>query len=127
MIIGEGSMCQAFRVWIDEHTLIASNPGSGLAVAVKKWQNFLKHQDWLMNMDKRLGGQYPRDEAYEVVKLALNGVSCQAPSTWPASETLKMKPDGVFLSNGPGDPSAVPYAVETVKEIIGKLPFLASV
>ncbi|XP_057804299.1 carbamoyl-phosphate synthase small chain, chloroplastic-like [Salvia miltiorrhiza] len=44
------------------------------------------------------------------------------PSTWPASETLKMNPDGVFLSNGPGDPSAVPYAVETVKEIIGKVP-----
>ncbi|KAI8540675.1 hypothetical protein RHMOL_Rhmol08G0004600 [Rhododendron molle] len=44
------------------------------------------------------------------------------PSTWPASEILKMKPDGVIFSNGPGDPSAVPYAVETVKEIIGKVP-----
>lgn len=44
------------------------------------------------------------------------------PSTWPASETLKMKPDGVLFSNGPGDPSAVPYAVETVKEIIGRVP-----
>lgn len=44
------------------------------------------------------------------------------PSTWPASETLNMKPDGVLFSNGPGDPSAVPYAVETVKEIIGKVP-----
>ncbi|KAL3527973.1 hypothetical protein ACH5RR_012629 [Cinchona calisaya] len=44
------------------------------------------------------------------------------PSKWPASETLKMKPDGVLFSNGPGDPSAVPYAVETVKEIIGKIP-----
>ncbi|KAL6204056.1 hypothetical protein ACLB2K_021326 [Fragaria x ananassa] len=44
------------------------------------------------------------------------------PSTWPASETLKMKPDGVLFSNGPGDPSAVPYAVETVKEIFGKVP-----
>ncbi|VVA40117.1 PREDICTED: carbamoyl-phosphate synthase [Prunus dulcis] len=33
-----------------------------------------------------------------------------------------MKPDGVLFSNGPGDPSAVPYAVETVKEIIGKVP-----
>ncbi|KAG9131255.1 hypothetical protein Leryth_006112 [Lithospermum erythrorhizon] len=43
------------------------------------------------------------------------------PSTWPASETLKMNPDGVIFSNGPGDPSAVPYAVETVKEIIGKM------
>ncbi|KAK4727681.1 hypothetical protein R3W88_032598 [Solanum pinnatisectum] len=36
------------------------------------------------------------------------------PSTWPASETLKMKPDGVLFSNGPGDPSAVPYAVEAL-------------
>ncbi|XP_044470773.1 carbamoyl-phosphate synthase small chain, chloroplastic [Mangifera indica] len=44
------------------------------------------------------------------------------PSTWPASETLKMKPDGVLFSNGPGDPSAVPYAVETVKELLGKVP-----
>ncbi|KAK6774487.1 hypothetical protein RDI58_029726 [Solanum bulbocastanum] len=44
------------------------------------------------------------------------------PSTWPASETLKMKPDGVLFSNGPGDPSAVPYAVEAVKELIGKNP-----
>ncbi|RZC63472.1 hypothetical protein C5167_025228 [Papaver somniferum] len=44
------------------------------------------------------------------------------PSTWKASEVLKMKPDGVLFSNGPGDPSAVPYAVETVKEIIGKVP-----
>lgn len=44
------------------------------------------------------------------------------PSKWPASETLKMNPDGVLFSNGPGDPSAVPYAVETVKEILGKVP-----
>ncbi|OAY67375.1 Carbamoyl-phosphate synthase small chain, chloroplastic [Ananas comosus] len=44
------------------------------------------------------------------------------PSNWPASETLKMKPDGVLFSNGPGDPSAVPYAVETVKAIIGNVP-----
>ena len=44
------------------------------------------------------------------------------PSTWPASETLKIKPDGVLFSNGPGDPSAVPYVVETVKEILGKVP-----
>ncbi|CDP12786.1 unnamed protein product [Coffea canephora] len=44
------------------------------------------------------------------------------PSTWPASDTLKMNPDGVLFSNGPGDPSAVPYAVDTVREIIGKIP-----
>lgn len=44
------------------------------------------------------------------------------PATWPASEVLKMNPDGVFLSNGPGDPSAAPYAVENAKAILGKKP-----
>ncbi|KAB5574003.1 hypothetical protein DKX38_001197 [Salix brachista] len=44
------------------------------------------------------------------------------PSNWPASETLKMKPDGVLFSNGPGDPSAAPYAVKTVKELLGNVP-----
>lgn len=44
------------------------------------------------------------------------------PSQWPASEVIKLNPDGVLFSNGPGDPSAVPYAVETVKEITGKIP-----
>lgn len=44
------------------------------------------------------------------------------PSTWPASEVLKLNPDGVLFSNGPGDPSAVPYAVESVRECIGQVP-----
>jgi len=33
-----------------------------------------------------------------------------------------MEPDGVFLSNGPGDPSAVPYAIENIKNLVGKIP-----
>eukprot|EP01025_Chloroclados_australasicus_P025522 TRINITY_DN2547_c0_g1_i1.p1 TRINITY_DN2547_c0_g1~~TRINITY_DN2547_c0_g1_i1.p1 ORF type:complete len:408 (-),score=44.16 TRINITY_DN2547_c0_g1_i1:174-1397(-) len=44
------------------------------------------------------------------------------PAHMPASEVLAMKPDGVFLSNGPGDPSAATFAVENTKEILGKLP-----
>ncbi|MBI4924634.1 MAG: glutamine-hydrolyzing carbamoyl-phosphate synthase small subunit [Bdellovibrio sp.] len=39
-----------------------------------------------------------------------------------AQKILERKPHGVFLSNGPGDPSAAPYAVETVKELLGKIP-----
>jgi carbamoyl-phosphate synthase small subunit len=39
------------------------------------------------------------------------------PATAPASEALKYKPAGIFLSNGPGDPSALGYAVNTVKEL----------
>jgi len=40
------------------------------------------------------------------------------PATTPAAEILKMKPDGVFLSNGPGDPEPCDYAIEAVREII---------
>jgi carbamoyl-phosphate synthase small subunit len=44
------------------------------------------------------------------------------PATTSAEEILKLKPDGVFLSNGPGDPAAVTYAIDTVKRLIGKVP-----
>jgi carbamoyl-phosphate synthase small subunit len=40
------------------------------------------------------------------------------PATAPASEALKHKPAGIFLSNGPGDPSALGYAVESVRELV---------
>jgi len=44
------------------------------------------------------------------------------PATFPAAETLALKPDGVFLSNGPGDPEAAGEAVAVVQELIGRLP-----
>jgi carbamoyl-phosphate synthase small subunit len=44
------------------------------------------------------------------------------PASTTADEVLAMKPDGVFLSNGPGDPEPVTYAIETIKELIGKTP-----
>jgi carbamoyl-phosphate synthase small subunit len=40
------------------------------------------------------------------------------PATTPAAEALKLEPDGVFLSNGPGDPEPVTYAVEAVRELM---------
>lgn len=40
------------------------------------------------------------------------------PADTPAREVLAMKPDGVFLSNGPGDPAGLPYAVDAVRELI---------
>jgi carbamoyl-phosphate synthase small subunit len=44
------------------------------------------------------------------------------PGQTTAGEVLAKKPDGVFLSNGPGDPAAVMYAVETVRALLGKVP-----
>jgi carbamoyl-phosphate synthase small subunit len=44
------------------------------------------------------------------------------PGTATADDVLAQKPEGIFLSNGPGDPAAVTYAVETVRRLVGKRP-----
>jgi carbamoyl-phosphate synthase small subunit len=44
------------------------------------------------------------------------------PATTPAKDVLAMNPDGVFFSNGPGDPEPLEYAVENVKQLQGKKP-----
>lgn len=44
------------------------------------------------------------------------------PATTTAAEILALEPDGVFVSNGPGDPAAVTYAIETVRQLLGKRP-----
>jgi len=47
------------------------------------------------------------------------------PAHTSAEEVLALNPEGVFLSNGPGDPEGVPYAMEAVKKLIGKIPLFA--
>ena len=44
------------------------------------------------------------------------------PARTPAEAVLEMRPHGVFLSNGPGDPEAVPYLVESVRGLVGRTP-----
>jgi carbamoyl-phosphate synthase small subunit len=44
------------------------------------------------------------------------------PATTPAEEVLSMQPDGVFLSNGPGDPEPIDYAQENIRNLLGKVP-----
>ena len=43
------------------------------------------------------------------------------PATTSAAEALALAPDGVFLSNGPGDPSEVPYAVDAIATLLGEI------
>jgi carbamoyl-phosphate synthase small subunit len=51
-------------------------------------------------------------------RLAAHGCQVRVfPASTPASEVLAWKPDGIFLSNGPGDPAAVKYAIKNIKEI----------
>ena len=52
-------------------------------------------------------------------RLTLHGCDVTVfPATAPADALLSTKPDGVFLSNGPGDPAALPYAIENVRQVI---------
>ena len=44
------------------------------------------------------------------------------PATVSATEILDFNPQGIFLSNGPGDPAAVTYGIELIKELLGKRP-----
>ncbi len=44
------------------------------------------------------------------------------PATTTAEEALSYQPDGIFLSNGPGDPAAVTYAIDTIRDLLGKVP-----
>ncbi|MCE5042664.1 carbamoyl phosphate synthase small subunit [Staphylococcus chromogenes] len=56
----------------------------------------------------------------------LNARGCEVtvvPYETTAEEIIKMSPDGVMLSNGPGDPADVQVAVDMIKGIIGKIPF----
>jgi len=55
----------------------------------------------------------------------LTGVGCGVtvvPAATPPERILELEPDGIFLSNGPGDPEPVRYAVETVKALLGQVP-----
>lgn len=55
----------------------------------------------------------------------LDDLGCEltvVPSKTSAEDILALSPDGIFLSNGPGDPEAVEYAAKNIRELIGKKP-----
>ena len=57
--------------------------------------------------------------------LRVNGMDVTVvPAKTPAADVLAMKPDGVFLSNGPADPAAVTYAIEATRQLLGKTPVM---
>ncbi len=61
---------------------------------------------------------------YNILRL-LRSHGCEVyvvPAQTSAKEVLAQRPDGVFLSNGPGDPAPVTYAIETIRQLLGKVP-----
>jgi carbamoyl-phosphate synthase small subunit len=61
---------------------------------------------------------------YNILRI-LESLGCDltvVPATTPWQEVLDMNPDGIFLSNGPGDPASLDYAINNIKELISKKP-----
>jgi carbamoyl-phosphate synthase small subunit len=54
----------------------------------------------------------------------LSALVSVVPCTTPAEDILKLKPDGILLSPGPGDPDILDYIVDTVKQLVGKKPMM---
>jgi carbamoyl-phosphate synthase small subunit len=55
----------------------------------------------------------------------LTRVGCRVtvlPGTATAAQVLAQEPDGIFLSNGPGDPAPLTYAIDTLRQLVGKKP-----
>ena len=61
---------------------------------------------------------------YNILRI-LESLGCRitvVPANTTAEQVLGQNPDGIFLSNGPGDPAAVTYAIDALKKLIGKKP-----
>jgi carbamoyl-phosphate synthase small subunit len=88
-----------------------------------------------LGLEARLSGQRSASPSFHVVAYdfgikrnilrLLVEQGCRVtvvPAETSADDVLALKPDGVFLSNGPGDPAAVTYGVEAVRSMLGKVP-----
>ena len=61
---------------------------------------------------------------YNILRI-LSGLDCHVtvvPAATDPKTILAYKPDGLFLSNGPGDPAGIPYTAETVRKLLGEIP-----
>lgn len=82
------------------------------------------------NVNDTQGGSHPHVVALDYgmkwnIARHLVNIGCRVtvlPGTATAAEVLALKPDGVFLSNGPGDPEPLTYAIETIRGLLGKQP-----
>lgn len=58
-------------------------------------------------------------------RMRLSGMNVTVvPAQTPAEKVLRMKPDGVFLSNGPADPAGVVYAIDNTRKLLGHVPLM---
>jgi carbamoyl-phosphate synthase small subunit len=127
---------------LDEAALVAKSrairkmDGTDLASVVSTKQPYVWNTDEPRNQtgDPLLPNAAPGDPLHVVaydfgikenILRMLTRENCRVtvvPATTPAAEVLAMQPDGVFFSNGPGDPEPLKYAIDNVRELQGKAP-----
>ncbi|MFZ3048161.1 MAG: glutamine-hydrolyzing carbamoyl-phosphate synthase small subunit [Desulfatirhabdiaceae bacterium] len=84
----------------------------------------LNHHVWQHRNDKKAVVAFDYGIKYNILR-CMASVGCEiivVPGSTPASIIRDMRPDGIFLSNGPGDPEPVQYAVNTIRDLIGFRP-----
>lgn len=106
--------------WAQEARDIPSMAGSDLAGGVTTKEIWVdgpqnaKHHVVVMDFGVK------RNIVRQLVQL--NARCTVVPATTSADEIMALKPDGVLLSNGPGDPEPVDYAVTTIQSLLGQVP-----
>jgi carbamoyl-phosphate synthase small subunit len=87
---------------------------------IPEWQPGLNRKSKIVNRKSFHVVAYDFGIKHNILRL-LTDAGCRVtvvPATTPADDVLAMNPDGVFLSNGPGDPAAVTYAIEATRQLI---------
>ncbi|QPC80708.1 glutamine-hydrolyzing carbamoyl-phosphate synthase small subunit [Phototrophicus methaneseepsis] len=92
--------------------------------------NWSEHSDvqWYKHTDNAVSGPLVVAYDYGIKSNILRMMTDRGlrvtvvPAQTPAEKVLEMKPSGIFLSNGPGDPAAVDYAIDNVHNLLGKVP-----
>ncbi|ACL05168.1 Carbamoyl phosphate synthetase, small subunit [Desulfatibacillum aliphaticivorans] len=91
------------------------------AVTENEWQ---QPKIWRHRGDKHCVVAFDYGIKYNILR-CLEGLGCEVfvvPASTTADEVKAMNPDGVFLSNGPGDPEPLKYAVKNIQPLIGYKP-----
>ena len=108
----------------------ASDPRSQIGDPLLPGLGTLGHSDDVTSMNRVIKSDTLHVVAYDFgikhnILRMLNRSGCRVtvvPAETTADDVLTLKPDGVFLSNGPGDPEPVDYAVRAIRQMMGRVP-----
>jgi carbamoyl-phosphate synthase small subunit len=126
---------------LDDHSLVAkaqASPGlvgrdlvrEVVPCGARQWQEPLSRWTHLGPHGTAAGAAHPHVVALDFgmkwnIARHLADLGCRVtvlPGTATTEEVLAQQPDGVFLSNGPGDPDPLTYAIDTIRGVLGKRP-----